>query len=122
MVELTREYPNLLKSMKYCTFSECVFEIDDSCDVQHKEWMSESEHFRLMLREERFNVELRLRLFGGTMAPEGRSGTHIVRMNDDSVREEYLDDGRVLVSNGWVTKRTRKQSPRMSPNLDIRSF
>lgn len=122
MVELTREYPNLLKSMKYCTFSECVFEIDDSCDVQHKEWMSESEHFRLMLHEERFNVELRLRLFGGTMAPEGRSGTHIVRMNDDSVREEYLDDGRVLVSNGWVTKRTRKQSPRMSPNLDIRSF
>ena len=113
MVELGREYPTLLKRSKYLTFRECVFEIDDTSLGDYAD-DAEGELHEHVRRVERSNAEMILRLYGGKVlaAESGRVGTHIVRVHDESVLEEYLDDGRLLVSLGWVrrqTTRTRSQ-------------
>jgi len=51
-----------------------------------------------------------LKLYGGKIAPEGESGTHVVHMYDDTVYEEHIDDGRVIVSTGWIQRCIARQT------------
>ena len=103
LVELDREYPSVCADVKLLTFRGCVFEIDDSLgkDARVDE---QSSMFPSVLAGERRNVEQILRIYGGKLAPEGRMGTHIVRMYDDSVVFEDMDDGRKQVSLSWVKR------------------
>jgi len=107
IVALGREYPNLLKRSKYLTFRGCVFEIDDTLSGKYAN-DAEGDLYVHARRVERSNAESILRLYGGKVltVESGRVGTHIVRVHDESVLEEYLDDGRLLVSLGWVRQQT----------------
>jgi len=97
---LTRDYPQLFAHMKYFTFRECVFEIEDT---PHEDKGFRSSLFPAVLKCERQNIEYLLRLHGGTIAPENRSGTHLLRPYDQEYYK-FEDDSRTTVSLGWVLK------------------
>ena len=107
VVELDRSHPQVLNNSKYFVFRECVFEIDFS----HEECETmETENERRVRRCEERNFKNILKLYGGKIADEAEFGTHVVRMCDDTVYEQHTDDGRVIISNGWIQRCIARQT------------